>query len=308
MRTLAFVLLLLPALGLAGAVQPFPKSEPVPGGVAVIPLPVQGNSAPKVDMGGRRIMVVSHEGQWYALAGLPFDMAPGEASLEVKAPGAVSLPVKFQVLPKEYATQSLTIADKEMVDYTPASLRRIEREQKHLNRVLEGWRKTRYPALGFIWPAQGPETSHFGVRRVLNGEARDPHSGIDIGAPQGTPLHAPADAVVADVSNFFLCGKTLTLDMGQGLYSIFCHMSIITVRPGQKVKQGQYVGRIGKTGRTTGPNLHWTVRLNGAAVDPHVFLGDNAPAVPASTAIAPSPAISLTAPVQAPAAATHRPR
>jgi len=122
---------------------------------------------------------------------------------------------------------------------------------------------------------------------VLNGEARSPHSGIDIGAPTGTPVLAPADAVVTDVGHYYFCGKTLTLDMGEGLYSVYCHLSRIKVKPGQRVKQGQLVGKIGATGRTTGPNLHWTVRLNGAAVDPGVFLGANAPqpspaAVPAS--------------------------
>jgi murein DD-endopeptidase MepM/ murein hydrolase activator NlpD len=195
-----------------------------------------------------------------------------------------------------------------MVNPTPAEERRIEREQKHLDKVLSGWRRTSRPGVAFTWPADGPETSGFGLRRVLNGEPKSPHSGIDIGAPLGTPLHAPAGAVVADVGHYYYCGKTLTLDMGQGLYSVFCHMSIIKVRPGQKVKQGQYVGRIGATGRTTGPNLHWTVRLNGAAVDPHAFLGANAFALKPTSAAPPAAAVTKAAPAAAttasPAAST----
>lgn len=302
---IAALALLLPALCYAGAA-PFPADDAVPGGVAVVALPLQAKSAPKVELDGRRLMVVSHAGQWYALAGLPLDSALGKKTLEVKSAGAVSR-VDFTVAPKEYATQSLTIANPEMVNPTQAQLKRIEREQKHLNKVVNGWRKTKTPGIGFIWPATGPETSGFGLKRILNGEAKSPHSGIDIGAPAGTPVHAPADAVVADVGHYYFCGKTLTLDMGQGLYSVYCHLSRIRVRPGQSVKQGQLVGNIGATGRTTGPNLHWTVRLNGAAVDPHVFLGANTPP-PAATSTPKTPSTSPNpATVAAPAPATrHR--
>lgn len=304
---LMFALLVCTASALAAA-GAFPVDESVPGGVAVVALPVQGKTAPHAEMDGHRLMVVAHDGQWYALAGLPLDTAPGEKTLELETGSAGPVPVKFQVAPKDYPTQALTIANPEMVNPTPAQLKRAEREQKHLDKVVKGWRKTSRPAIAFIWPAAGPETSAFGVRRVLNGEAKSPHAGIDIGAPEGTPLHAPEDAVVADVGHYFYCGKTLTLDMGEGLYSVFCHMSLIKVSPGQKVKQGQYVGRIGKTGRATGPNLHWTVRLNGAAVDPHVFLGANAPAPKAATVEPPkagSSAMPVAATTPAPAAASH---
>jgi len=294
-----FLLALLACLSSAStASDPFPLDEPVPGGVAVVKIPVQDETAPRAEMDGHRLLVIARDGAWYALAGLPLDTAAGEKALEVETGAAGTLQVKFQVAPKDYPTQSLTIANPEMVNPTPAQLKRAEREQKHLDKVVNGWRKTRRPGVAFIWPASGPETSAFGVRRVLNGETKSPHAGIDIGAPLGTPLHAPADAVVADVGHYFYCGKTLTLDMGQGLYSVFCHMSIIRVGPGQKVKQGQYVGRIGMTGRATGPNLHWTVRLNGAAVDPHVFLGTNAPAPRASTAAVPAVA-TIAAPAPA---------
>ncbi|MFI4968534.1 MAG: M23 family metallopeptidase, partial [Gammaproteobacteria bacterium] len=136
-------------------------------------------------------------------------------------------------------------------------------------------------------------------KRVLNGEAKSPHSGIDIAAPTGTAVEAPADALVADVGNYYYCGKTLTLDMGQGLFSVYCHLSKIKVRPGQRVKQGELVGKIGATGRATGPNLHWTVRLNEMPVDPHVFLGLNGHTPPPTT-----PPPSATVPAAATAAST----
>jgi len=285
-----------------------PRNEPYPGGVAVIPLPVQGKASPRVRMGEKRIMVVSQGGQWFAVAGIGLDATPGENIIELQAGAAAPQQLKFTLQPKEYATQSLTIQNPELVNPTPAELRRIEREQLHLEKVLSHWRNTSHPGIAFVWPAQGPETSGFGLRRVLNGEPRSPHSGIDIGAPMGTPLRAPADGVVADVGRYYYCGKTLTIDLGQGLFSVYCHMSKIRVHPGQRVKQGQIVGAIGATGRTTGPNLHWTVRLNGAAVDPHAFLGANAPAPKTATANVPAAATMTIAPkvatVKAPGAAS----
>ncbi len=282
----------------------FPADESVPGGVAVLPLPLQGKAAPRVELDGHRIMVVQNAGQWYALAGIPLETTPGLKNLSIQEKGLAPAALTFAVAAKTYGTQSLSIANPEMVNPTPAQQRRILREQEHLDKVLNGWRKTAHPGIVFIWPAKGPETSGFGLKRVLNGEAKSPHSGIDIGGTTGTPIMAPADAVVADVGNYYFCGKTLTLDMGQGLYSVYCHLSRIKVRPGERVRQGELVGKMGATGRTTGPNLHWTVRLNGAAVDPHVFLGANAlpppPAAPAVTAPLPAAA---TKPV--PAAGTH---
>ncbi|HEV2110678.1 MAG TPA: peptidoglycan DD-metalloendopeptidase family protein [Gammaproteobacteria bacterium] len=308
MKALLWGLCLLLPLWVSAAVLSLPGNEAVPGGVAVVPLPVNGGHAPVVKLGARRVMVIQHAGAWYALVGIALDAAPGDMTLDVLQAGAATQQVKFSVAAKQYPEQDLAIKNPEMVNPTPAQLRRIDREQRHLDKVVNGWRRTATPGVAFIWPAKGPETSGFGLRRVLNGEARSPHSGIDIGAPTGTPVHAPADAVVADVGRYYFCGKTLTLDMGEGLYSVYCHLSKIKVKPGQRVKQGQLVGKIGATGRTTGPNLHWTVRLNGAAVDPGVFLGANAPApTPQAATISPPAKTSAAAPasVTAPAAATH---
>lgn len=280
-----FLIASLPALA-AGA--PLPQTEPVPGGVAVVELPLWDTATPKVEMDGRRIMVLSDAGHWYAVVGIPLDAAAGEKTLDIGGDTDLPFSFRFSVGSKSYPQQQLTIQNPEMVNPTAAQEARIEREQLHLDKVMKHWRRTARPGIEFIWPAAGPETSRFGVRRVLNGEPRSPHSGIDIGGETGTPLHAPADAVVADKGNYYFCGRTLTLDMGQGLFSVFCHMSKISVRRGQKLKQGQLVGLMGATGRTTGPNLHWTVRLNGAAVDPHVFIGERAPAAKPATSAAPA--------------------
>ena len=314
MRRLGMLWLCLPTLVWA-ATPGFPLDDAVPGGVAVVALPA-ADKAPHVEFSGQRVMVVSHEGHWYALVGLSLDTVPGAKMLDVDVPGSADIHVGFTVMPKSYAVQALTISNPEMVNPTPEQLRRIDREQQHLAKVTSSFRDTAKPSVSFIWPVAGPETSTFGLKRILNGEPKSPHSGIDIGAAAGTPIEAPAAARVADVGNYYYCGKTLTLDMGQGLFSVYCHLSKIKVRPGQKVKQGQLVGKIGATGRTTGPNLHWTVRLNEVPVDPHVFLGTNAPTPPPTTpAPAPAtvpPAVTVTqtsphaASTPAPAAVTHR--
>ncbi|MDE2197270.1 MAG: peptidoglycan DD-metalloendopeptidase family protein [Gammaproteobacteria bacterium] len=257
---------------LAAAAASLPKDEPVPGGVVVIQLPDSGGTQPVVTRKDRRIMVVEHAGHWYAIAGIPLATPPGQHMLLFRDADSTARQIRFNVSPKVYPEQQLIIKNPQLVNPTPAQLRRIKREQSHLQGVLDSWVQQPAPQLGFLWPAAGPETSGFGLRRVLNGQPRSPHSGIDIGAPAGTAVRAPADAVVADLGDYYFCGKTLTLDLGQGLYSVYCHLSKITVKRGERVQQGQVVGAIGTTGRTTGPNLHWTVSLNGTPVDPHAFL------------------------------------
>lgn len=273
MKRILLLIAVMPAFAAAAAL---PKNDPVPGGVAVLQLP-DGKSMPVVHLNDRRIMVLNHAGHWYAIAGIPLATQPGELTLTIGSNRQTAVPLKFTVQPKQYPEQDLTITNPQLVNPTPAELARIEREQAHLHHVLDKWVARRDPGLGFIWPAAGPQTSGFGLKRVLNGEPRSPHSGIDIGAAAGTPVRAPASGVVADVGHYYFCGNTLTINLGQGLYSVYCHLSHIDVRKGAHVRRGQIVGAIGATGRTTGPNLHWTVSLNGTPVNPHEFLVDGPP-------------------------------
>jgi murein DD-endopeptidase MepM/ murein hydrolase activator NlpD len=265
------LLLLIAMIPLAALATVLPENEPVPGGVVLMKLPAS-NTTPIAHFDGRHIMVVKHTNHWYAVVGIPLSAAPGEKTITVTRVRQPTLRISFDIRPKQYPAQRLIIKNPKLVNPPASVLGRIEREQRHLERVLGTWTPNPAPDLSFIWPADGPQTSGFGLRRFYNGEERSRHMGIDIGAPEGEAVRAPADGVVADAGDYYFCGKTLTLDLGQGLFSVYCHLSKISVWRGEHVKQGQIVGNIGATGRTTGSNLHWTVSLNGTPVDPHAFL------------------------------------
>ena len=129
---------------------------------------------------------------------------------------------------------------------------------------------TKFPS--FIPPKAGKFINSFGRKRFFNNEERAPHSGLDIPAPIGQKVVAPADGIVVQTGDYFFNGKTVLIDHGQGLISMFCHLSKIEVSKGQHITQGELLGLVGNTGRVTGPHLHWVMSLNDARVDPQLLL------------------------------------
>lgn len=245
-----------------------PTSSAVPGGIAVVPLQAGATAA---RYGGHNVMVLSHNGRRYAVVGVPLDTAPGEQTLDVSAGGGEHS-VSFTVDGKHYATQRLTIKNKSMVNLSAADLKRVRRERKVMDAVYDDWTAKLYAQLPFALPVKGVESSPFGVRRILNGEPRSPHSGIDIAAPAGTPVRAPADGVVALTGNFFFNGNSVFIGHGQGLVSVYVHLKKILVERGEHVHRGDIIGKLGSSGRTTGADLHWTVTLNGTRINPELLL------------------------------------
>jgi murein DD-endopeptidase MepM/ murein hydrolase activator NlpD len=179
--------------------------------------------------------------------------------------------VPFTIDEVKYAEQRLKVPPGK-VDLSPEDLARYERERKHLSQVTTTF-SDRVPAtLRLLQPVPGTRSSSFGLRRVFNGQGRNPHSGMDIAASLGTPVVAAAPGRVIDAGDYFFNGNTVWIDHGQGLLTMYCHLATIDVSAGQFVSAGEPIATVGATGRVTGPHLHWSVSLNRAMVDPALFL------------------------------------
>jgi murein DD-endopeptidase MepM/ murein hydrolase activator NlpD len=264
-RLLQLILLLSLFCGSFALAFQLPKESRVPGGVAIVSVADGSAPAPEVFYGDTRVLVIK-DGSWKAVVGIPLDTAPGPQELRVG-----ELRIAFEVAPKQYAEQRLTVK-RRYVAPDPEELARIRSEQKRVRAALTHFSVQAPSSLSLALPVDGPESSPFGLRRFFNGEPRKPHSGLDLAAPTGAPIVAPAAGRVLDTGEFFFNGNTVFLDHGNGLITMYVHMDRIMVQPGQQVKAGETIGTVGATGRVTGPHLHWGVALNGAMVDPSLFL------------------------------------
>ena len=258
-----------PAAARSADTGPWPRDERVPGGVARIDL---GPAAerPQAFSGEVPLLVVGDPISWTALLGIALAAAPGTQSIRVRQ-GEAERSVAITIAPKRYAEQHLKVAPK-TVDLSPADLARYERERDHQQRVMARFSPPPAANLQMRPPVPGKRSDSFGKRRFFNGQPRNPHSGMDIAAATGTPVIAPLPGTVIDVGEYFFNGNTVWLDHGGGLLSMMCHLSRIDVQPGDPLAVGQELGRVGATGRVTGPHLHWSVVLNRASVDPALFL------------------------------------
>jgi murein DD-endopeptidase MepM/ murein hydrolase activator NlpD len=212
---------------------------------------------------------------WHALLGIDVEEVPGPRSLRVVAhrPGAEDLTAvhAFTVEPKQWRTRRLKVA-RRFVTPPASALPRIREETALLNALFGIARPQRSWTGAFVRPVEGVAVSGFGVRSVLNGQPRGPHNGADFAAGTGTPIHAPGAGVVAYARPFYYSGNTVIVDHGFGLYSTMAHLSAFDVDEGARVERGTLLGKVGATGRVTGPHLHWSVRLLGARIDPESLL------------------------------------
>ncbi len=254
-----------------------PTIDPVPGGVALVPLPPVAGK-PAATYKGRQVLVLPAENGWQALVGIPLGAEPGTHHVQAVNATGKSVHVAFDVNKRDYETQHITIKDKRKVNPEPRDMERIGKERVRIRKALARFTEQDEPTLLLDPPTAGPESSPFGLRRYFNKQARKPHSGLDIAAPTGTPIVAPAAGRVIDTGDFFFNGNTVFLDHGNGLVTMYCHMDAITVENGQEVARGEAIGTVGSTGRVTGPHLHWGVSLNDARVNPKLFLTEPVPA------------------------------
>lgn len=275
MKWSCLLILLLSCYSANSLALSLPRANPVPGGIAIIPLDTESSVAPIVRYQGNRVMVTpdgKKQNHWLAVTGIPLSAEPGQHTLEVERDGNQdSRKLNFTVKKKKYKTQHLTIKNKRKVNPNKKDMERIGKEKEKITSALANWRDSNEVNTDFVIPVKGRLSSPFGLKRFFNKQPRKPHSGIDIAAPEGTPIVSPAAGVVIDVGNYFFNGNSIFIDHGQGLITMYCHMSKVLVKNGQKVEKGQKIGAIGKTGRVTGPHLHWAVSLNDARVDPGLF-------------------------------------
>ena len=208
------------------------------------------------------------------LLGVDMQDEPGthELAIEVKD-GEQSRKLSYNILivKEKFHVEHLKLP-KDKVDLDEKSLARWKVEQEQVREALTTDSQMKLWQPVFVEPVNGKRTGIFGSVRIMNGQARNPHNGEDIGAPLGTDVAATNDGVVRLTVDHIFSGKGIYLDHGLGFYSMYFHLSEVLVKDGDLVKAGQIIGKVGATGRATGPHLHWGAKLNGARVNPYALL------------------------------------
>ena len=252
-----------------------PRDTRVPGGIAIIDIGASAESPGAVFYGEYRAPVVRTADGWKAIVGIALATEPGRQTVKLVTPqaGDKDREIAFTVAPKSYATQKLTVEPRK-AEPLPEDLKRIDAETVRTERALSTYTESLSPTWRWTVPVPGERSDSYGKRRVFNGLPRKPHSGMDIAAPTGTPIRNPAAGRVVEAGDFFFNGNTVFVDHGQGVLTMYCHLSRIDVKTGDAVQEGDVLGLVGATGRVTGPHLHWGVSVNRAMVDPALLLGE----------------------------------
>lgn len=230
---------------------------------------------------------------YLGLVGIDMQDTPGTYELAVAVKNGEEVKhLSFNVLvaKEQFAVEHLKLP-KDKVDLDDKSLARWKKEQEQVRQALAEDSALRLWHSHFVEPVSGKRTGIFGSVRIMNGQPRNPHNGEDIGAPLGTDVAATNDGIVRLTVDHIFSGRGVIVDHGLGFYSMYFHLSEILVNDGDLVKAGQIIGKVGATGRATGPHLHWGVKLNGARVNPYALLDlpfKNS-SLPGATVVAPSP-------------------
>ncbi len=220
---------------------------------------------------GDRVLRVSPEGRF--VIGFGRD-AEAEAELNVTYPDGSKDARLLPVKPRTYDIETITGVPKKYVSPPEEVQTRIAEENAEIARVRAIDRPEVWFQNGFVWPVIGRISGVYGSQRIFNGEPRRPHFGVDIAAPAGTPILAPADGVVSLAEpDLYYSGGTVILDHGHGLTSAFLHMSSVSVEVGEKIKQGAEIGKLGSTGRSSGPHLDWRMNWFEERIDPQLLAG-----------------------------------
>ncbi|MDI1300776.1 MAG: peptidoglycan DD-metalloendopeptidase family protein [bacterium] len=269
MRCLAALMMALSC----GSAFALPQQSAVPGGIVILPLPAGLPETVTARFGEDPVFIdKDSKGERRLILGIPLNAEPGPAQVVIDG-SKEKQTLDFSIGTKQYTEQHITLpAGDKHINPGPEELARYAREAKEQQAIYKTFSENGAGWPGFVTPTRGELTETFGLKRFFNDEARAPHLGMDIPAPEGQAVIAPASGVVVQTGDYFFNGRTVMIDHGHGLISMLCHLSKITAKAGDRVRQGDIIGRVGHTGRATGPHLHWTVSLNNARIDPLLVL------------------------------------
>jgi murein DD-endopeptidase MepM/ murein hydrolase activator NlpD len=264
-----------------------PQARPTSGDVGVVKIPksaaqaslVYGSVPPGSTLiYGARAVRVGEDG--FFVVGIAREQT-GTLSLKLTAPNGNTRVLEIPITPRTFPLERVNGVPEETVNPRPEIAERIKREQAEVEAVRTRDDDRGDFATKFIWPVQGRVSGVFGSQRIYNGTPASPHSGVDIAAGKGTPIHAPAGGTVTFANpDLYLTGGTVLIDHGYGVSSNFLHMSRIDVKVGDRVEQGQVIGLVGATGRATGPHMHWGMNWFNIRVDPQSVIAAPPPSGP----------------------------
>lgn len=264
-----------------------PKNKPIPGGIAIIPLDLNTIDPPKVLFNTKQVLVIDYNNSqndkhianrkaWIAIVGIPMETKSGLHSififLDPLEDGTFGEQIEksFLVAHAKYPTEKLKLPQK-FISPSYGEQLRINQEQELIKKAYE-YRSALIPNLVLSKPVDGRKTSPFGLKRILNGQHKGFHSGLDLAAPVGSKVVASSYGRVILIGDFFYTGYSVFVDHGNNLITSYSHLDSILVKEGDLVNSKTVIGTVGTTGRSTGPHLHWTVSLNNVRVNPELFL------------------------------------
>jgi len=248
-----------------------PEYLNVPGGIFFHEIPVEKFKS-GIFINNTRILTKQVNDKFYLIYGIPYGTPPGNQSINIVdrvSENTVNFFLKKRIVEKQYIKVS-----KKYSEPSSSDVKRIIKEQEILKSHRNTWSSVN-PDINFIYPVEGIITGVFGTERYYNGKKGRYHNGIDIAAKMNDSIVAPSAGRVIVVGDFFYNGKFIYIDHGKGLLSIFIHLNEILVKKGESVKKGDEIGKIGTSGRSTGPHVHWSVMLNQTYIDPMIFINTN---------------------------------
>ena len=220
-------------------------------------------------LNNEKLLTIEYKNNFFLIYGIPYDSPLGKNNLKIKINSNISY-LNFNIQDKNFDTQHINVSSK-YISPGIDSQKRISLERKNLIKAKDIWHNES-PDLKFIIPANGIITGKFGTKRFYNGKEGNFHNGLDVAAERGSPIISPSRGKVILTGNYYYNGKFIILDHGKGLKSIFIHLDEILVKKGEIISKGDLIGKIGNTGKSSGPHLHWSLMLNKTYIDPEYFL------------------------------------